>query len=97
MTFRTRVFIIIGCCFLFLLKVDAQQQGKPSPLAKETGWTILIIEATQPDKYLAGTMRQPLKIINGWSLKSKSKCPSPHPLSQLDRLKSLMMRKAFIR
>ena len=50
MTFRTRVFIIIGCCFLFLLKVHAQQQGKPSPLAKETGWTILIIEATQPDK-----------------------------------------------
>lgn len=35
---------------MFLLNVDAQQQGKPSSLAKETGWTISIIEATQHDK-----------------------------------------------
>lgn len=50
MKFRTRFFTIIGFCFLFLLNVHAQQQGKPSSLAKETGWTILIIEATQRDK-----------------------------------------------
>jgi hypothetical protein len=50
MSFRTLFFTPIGFCFLLSLNVAAQQQEKPSSLAKETGWTISIIEASLRDK-----------------------------------------------